>query len=107
MRRSHHQTPFRAPHKLRVRALRALVLIGAVLALAAGTASARPTPAYDPNAPAAGTTPTVVRIVAPSTGFDWGDAGIGAAAGLAISLVAVGGVLVVSRRRTPPAAPVG
>lgn len=33
-----------------------------------------------------------------STGFDWGDAGIGASAGLGLVLLAAGGVLVTRRR---------
>jgi hypothetical protein len=39
-----------------------------------------------------------VHITTPS-GFDWGDAGIGAAAGLAIALIALGGTLAVAHRR--------
>jgi hypothetical protein len=39
-----------------------------------------------------------VRVIGPSAGFDWGDAAIGAAGGLAISLVAVGATLAVSHR---------
>jgi hypothetical protein len=42
----------------------------------------------------------VVRIQTPSNGFDWGDAGIGAAGGLALSVIAVGGALAVSQRRS-------
>jgi hypothetical protein len=45
------------------------------------------------------TGPTIVRITARDTGFDWGDAGIGAAGGLALSLIALGGGLAVSQRR--------
>jgi hypothetical protein len=44
-----------------------------------------------------------VRVVAHS-GFDWGDAGIGAAGGLAISLLGIGGVMTVTQRRTRRAA---
>ena len=47
--------------------------------------------------PVAATTPTVK---APGGGFDWGDAGIGAAGGLALSMLGLGGALVVSQRRT-------
>jgi hypothetical protein len=36
---------------------------------------------------------------APSSGFDWGDAGIGAGSMLALTLVGVGGVLAASNRR--------
>ncbi len=34
-----------------------------------------------------------------NTGFDWADAGIGAAGGLAVSMVGLGGALTVSQRR--------
>lgn len=46
------------------------------------------------------TPPTIVRVSATNGGFDWGDAGIGAAGGLALSMVGVGGALAVSQRRT-------
>ncbi|MFZ0974795.1 MAG: hypothetical protein WAN22_21380 [Solirubrobacteraceae bacterium] len=46
------------------------------------------------NAPQA-----VVRVHAPQNGFDWGDAGIGAA-GLALSVIGVGGAFAVSQRRS-------
>jgi hypothetical protein len=44
---------------------------------------------------------TVVKIVDPPaiTGFDWGDAGIGAGGLLGLILVGLGGTLVVSHRR--------
>jgi len=47
-------------------------------------------------------TPAIVRVSSPSGGFDWGDAGIGAAGGLMISLLGVGGIMAVSHRRTRP-----
>jgi hypothetical protein len=43
--------------------------------------------------------PTILRINSPGGGFDWGDAGIGAAGGVALAMVGVGGALVVSQRR--------
>jgi len=51
---------------------------------------------------------TVVKLVEPPaiTGFDWGDAGIGAGGLLGLILVGLGGTLVVSHRRhsrLPPA----
>ena len=62
-----------------------------------------------------GATPTtqatpIVRVIAPQNGFDWGDAGIGAAGGLALSMLGVGGALVISSQRRAsrhniPAAP--
>jgi hypothetical protein len=48
----------------------------------------------------AGTLPTIGRVTAPSRGFDWGDAGIGAAGGFALSMIAIGGPLAVSQHRT-------
>jgi hypothetical protein len=48
--------------------------------------------------------PATVHKQSPSTrpdsGFDWGDAAIGAAAGLALTLLVVGGGIAVSRRRS-------
>jgi hypothetical protein len=41
----------------------------------------------------------VVRIQTPPSGFDWGDAGIGAAGGLALAMIGLGGALAVSQRR--------
>jgi hypothetical protein len=43
--------------------------------------------------------PTVVKLSSDS-GFDWGDAGIGAGGALAVVALAGGGLLLVSRRRT-------
>ena len=54
-----------------------------------------PSPAATASAPA----PTIVRVITPNSGFDWGDAGIGAAAGLGLSLLALGGTIAASQRR--------
>jgi hypothetical protein len=43
--------------------------------------------------------PVVARVQAPQSGFDWGDAGIGAA-GLVLSVIGIGGAFAVSQRRT-------
>jgi hypothetical protein len=40
----------------------------------------------------------VVRIQTPPSGFDLGDAGIGAAGGLALAMIGVGGAVAVSQR---------
>ena len=48
----------------------------------------------NPTAPA-----TIVRTVAPSDGFDWGDAGIGAGAALVLLLVIGAGVFGVTNSR--------
>jgi hypothetical protein len=48
--------------------------------------------------------PTIVRVSSRDNGFDWGDAGIGAAGGLAISMIGLGTTLAVTQnraRRTP------
>jgi hypothetical protein len=42
---------------------------------------------------------TIVRVTTPG-GFDWGDAGIGAAGGIALSMIGVAAVLALSQRRT-------
>jgi hypothetical protein len=44
-------------------------------------------------------TPTVIKVGSDS-GFDWGDAGIGAGGALAVVALAGGGLVLVSRRRT-------
>lgn len=75
--------------------LPALALGGALAALSAASAAAHPNTA-DPPAAHQASGATIVRVVAPNTGFDWGDAAIGAAGSPAISLVAVGATL--SRR---------
>ena len=53
-------------------------------------------------------TPTIVAVpsaTAPSsTGFEWGDAGIGAAGMLVVVAIAAGGTLLVMRRRSARAA---
>ena len=47
----------------------------------------------------AGTPAVIVRVSSAKGGFDWGDAGIGAAGALGLSLVALAGGLAVSQRR--------
>jgi hypothetical protein len=71
----------------------------------AATATQPPAGVYDrpdksiiPVATPAAAPQAVVRIQAPTSGFDWGDAGIGAAGGLAIAIIGLGGALVVSQR---------
>jgi hypothetical protein len=98
-----------------------------ILSLAAGApaASARPADIFPPShqspaavysrpdktmipvtAPSVGAVakttapPVLARVQAPQSGFDWDDAGIGAAGGLALSMIAVGGAFAVSQRRS-------
>lgn len=42
---------------------------------------------------------TIVHVTARDSGFDWGDAGIGAAGGFALSMVGLGGALAISQNR--------
>jgi hypothetical protein len=65
-----------------------------------------PSPPVQPNPDQQPTTPstanpatTIVRVLAPSHGFDWGDAGIGAAAGIALAFLGLGGALLILQRR--------
>ena len=48
---------------------------------------------------------TIVRVTDPHGGFDWGDAGIGAAGALGLILAATGGTLLLARRRNDPPTP--
>ena len=43
-----------------------------------------------------------VRVTDPNGGFDWGDAGIGAAGALGLVLAATGGTLLLAHRRNDP-----
>jgi hypothetical protein len=43
---------------------------------------------------------TVVRTISSDSGFDWGDAGIGAGGALGLVLAATGGTLLLAHRRT-------
>jgi len=82
------------------------------LALALGailpaTATAKPVGPDPSGASYAIPQTPVVRITTPASGFDWGDAGIGAAGGLALAILGLGGGLVISQhrpRRTRPTA---
>ncbi len=44
--------------------------------------------------------PTIVRVVDGNSGFDWADAAIGAAAGIVLSMLGLGGAHGVSQYRT-------
>ncbi len=89
------------PHRRPVKTALALAL--ALGAIAPAAASARPNlePAAEVTAlpqPAV----EVLRVSDPG-GFDWGDAGIGAVGGLALSMIGLGGALAVTQRRARPA----
>jgi len=82
-------------HHLKTAAALALAL-GAILP---ATATAKPVGPDPSGASFAMPQTPVVRITTPASGFDWGDAGIGAAGGLALALAGVGGGLVISHQR--------
>ena len=81
--------------------IRSTVAITLALAgICAPSATARFMPPDPPQGAQTLTNVTpVVRVVAPNGGFDWGDAGIGAAGGFALSMLGVGGAIVVTQRR--------
>lgn len=79
------------------------LLVLSLAAAGAPAASARPARAEGPVA-AKPAPAVVVRVTSPSTGFDWGDAGIGAAGGIALAMVGLGGALAVSQNRPRRAA---
>jgi hypothetical protein len=95
-------------HRLR----RGLALAIAVSALAAPIASAAPIdqpvpgtagditlrPSGDRDEPYAASVTAAEPSTVSGDGFDWGDAGIGAAAMLALAAIGAGGALVVVRR---------
>jgi opacity protein-like surface antigen len=54
---------------------------------------------YDVGKPPTPTSGVNVVRVASNPGFDWGDAGIGAAAGFALTMIGLGGLLVLNNRR--------
>jgi hypothetical protein len=87
-----------SPHNHPLKTTLALTL--ALGAIAPTAASAR----YELNPPPTTTTTSsrpavqVVRVPAPG-GFDWGDAGIGAVGGFGLSMLGLGGGLVIAQRR--------
>jgi hypothetical protein len=68
---------------------------------ATATAGPRPEVHSGGGSGSANVPSTVVRVSAPTGGFDWGAAGIGAGGGLALAVIAIGGTLAV--RNHPPA----
>jgi hypothetical protein len=81
------------------RVIRGLAVAAAVSALAAPSASALPGEQIGVGpTEAAPATPVRVVNVQSDSGFDWGDAGIGAGAGLAIMAIGAGSALALGRR---------
>jgi hypothetical protein len=77
----------------------ALALALTATAVTPAVASAK----FDLNPPPAHAAPPPVQVVHSSAnGFDWGDAGIGAAGALGLSMLVVGGVVVVAGKRRGP-----
>ena len=89
-----------------------LALVLVIAAIAVPSASARPAEQFLNSQPttsqqsagpsgAVSSAPTQVRVAAasPAAGFDWGDAGIGAGAAFALTMIGLGGAVLVSNRR--------
>jgi hypothetical protein len=76
----------------------ALALTLALYAIGAPVAFGAPRAGTEQDSPRAGA--TVVRVSEPD-GFDWADAGVGVAGGVALSILGVGLVLLVSDRSHP------
>jgi hypothetical protein len=87
-----------------MRAIRITVLLAALLlsaAILAGYASAVPTDVVSGGSTSPDTGPVVQRTVETS-GFDWGSAGIGAAAGVGAFAIVLAGTASMRRRRPGP-----
>ena len=87
------------------RLLTTFILALVISATAASAASARPidavgaTPAISGPSTYVGDEATVSHTGGSTPGFDWADAGIGAAAAFAVMMVGLGRVLVLNSRR--------
>jgi hypothetical protein len=80
-----------------MRTRRSLATAVALIAIGAPLASAGPRPrASEQASPRAGA--TIVRVE-DRGGFDWADAGIGAAGGVALSVLSAGLAILISERR--------
>jgi hypothetical protein len=75
------------------------VAVLATAAIAAPSAGARPADSARPATPAAASRPLMRTVEVPSSGFDWTDAGLGAAGMLSLLTLAAGGVAVTRRGR--------
>ena len=93
---NHHQTKTTLALTLM---LGAIVPDAASARLELNPRPARTTPSSQPAV-------QIVRVSAPG-GFDWGDAGIGAAGALGLSMGALGGGLVIAARRSQTPARIG
>ena len=93
--KSNHQIPSGNLRRRLGNTLAALALATTLLVLTTTTAGAMPNRA---GYGLPGETQTTLRVIAPTSGFSWPDAGIGAAAGLAISVIAIGIALAINHR---------
>ena len=75
------------------------IAILAAAAIAAPTAGARPADSADPAAPDATPRAVTRTVEVPPSGFDWADAGLGAAGTLSLLAIGAGGVAVARRGR--------
>ena len=80
------------------RRAKATVAAGLALCATAPAAASAKLPLPDPPP---SNDPVVFVQTSPRSGFDWGDAGIGAAGGVGLAMLATGGIVVVRRRGRP------
>ncbi|HEX4034256.1 MAG TPA: hypothetical protein VHX66_07425 [Solirubrobacteraceae bacterium] len=78
----------------------AIAVVAVTLAPAAASAHFDNLPNKIPPVPLNLTAPHV-QVVSDGSGFDWGDAGIGAAAGIGLSILGVAGRSALRRRERP------
>jgi hypothetical protein len=76
---------------------RSKATVAVALALCA-TAPAATSARLPPPDPPPSNDPVVFVQTSPRSGFDWGDAGIGAAGGVGLAMLAAGGLVVAQRR---------
>ncbi|MCW3069187.1 MAG: hypothetical protein JWL67_1812 [Solirubrobacterales bacterium] len=86
-------------HRPLIRPLALVLVTGAVAAPAASARMNLSEPPLQPASDQQLLTPTPQTVTAQSSGFDWGDAGIGAGAVVALTLTGLGARLTVGRHR--------
>ncbi len=92
------------PHRHALKTTLALVLAASAIAPAAAAARFDQNPVYVPTPTYAARPAVRVVLVGEGGGFKWGDAMIGAAGGLGLSILGLAGGQVVTRRRDRRAA---
>jgi hypothetical protein len=87
-----------SPHNHPIKTTLAVTLALGAIAPAVASAGHELNPTATPTPTPSEPTVQVVQVPTPG-GFDWGDASIGAAGGFGLSMLAIGGGLVITQRR--------